>query len=196
LAADAVAASADSRTTVRIVPSIGFNTAWYAAGDAAFSPSATLVAVRSVAPFNVPTRPRKIWLRMTPLLPRAPIKLPWLMALHVGSSSGSPSSSSRPTASSVRAMLVPVSPSVTGYTFSRLIPSACTFIVSRNVITVLRNASGLNRSNVGTPDTLGACWAYGGGRPLVASTSSFDLVEEEPSWQQYVKCVARAPAGV
>ena len=38
---------------MRIVPSIGFSTAWYAAADAAFSPSATLVAVRSVAPFNV-----------------------------------------------------------------------------------------------------------------------------------------------
>ena len=88
---------------------------------------------------------------MTPLLPRAPIRLPWLMALHVGSSSGSASSSSATTASSVRAMLVPVSPSGTGYTFSRLIPAACAFIVSRNVITVLRNASGLNRSSVGTP---------------------------------------------
>ena len=42
--AAAAAASADSRTTVRIVPSIGLRTASYAATDAFFNASATLVA--------------------------------------------------------------------------------------------------------------------------------------------------------
>ena len=41
--------SADSRTTVRIVPSIGLSTAWYAAADAAFNASATVVPVPSAA---------------------------------------------------------------------------------------------------------------------------------------------------
>ena len=50
-AAAAVAASADSRTTVRMVPSIGFSTASYAATDAAFS------ALATVAP-DAPTRSR------------------------------------------------------------------------------------------------------------------------------------------
>ena len=73
---------------------------------------------------------------MTPLLPRAPMRLPWLMALQVGSAPSSAFSSSATTASSVRAMLVPVSPSGTGYTLRRLMPGACTFIVSRKVMTV------------------------------------------------------------
>lgn len=93
---------------------MGLSTAWYAAAEAAFSASATFNPVPSVASLRVPTRPRRIWLRMTPLLPRAPIRLPWLMALQVGSSPWSAPSSSATTASSVRAMLVPVSPSGTG----------------------------------------------------------------------------------
>ena len=112
--AAAWAPSAASRTTVRIVPSIGRNTDKYAAAEAALSASATFAPVPSRAPFSVPTSPRRIWLRMTPLLPRAPIRLPWLMALQVGSSPWSAPSSSATTASSVRAILVPVSPSGTG----------------------------------------------------------------------------------
>ena len=64
---------------------------------------------------------------MTPELPRAPISDPWRMAWHT-SFHGAPasrgiaagSSSSPTTDSRVRAMLVPVSPSGTGYTLSAL----------------------------------------------------------------------------
>ena len=72
------AASADSRTTVRIVPSIGFNTASYAAADARFKASAIREAftLPSADSLMVLTSPRKIWLRMTPLFPRAPISDP------------------------------------------------------------------------------------------------------------------------
>ena len=51
---------------------------------------------------------------MTPLLPLAPISEPWLMASHVGTSSPAAASISSTTASSVRDMFVPVSPSGTG----------------------------------------------------------------------------------
>ncbi|CAB4683657.1 unannotated protein [freshwater metagenome] len=76
------AASADSRTTVRMVPSIGFNTASYAAADARFNASAIREALTlpSVDSLIVLTSPRKIWLRMTPLFPRAPMSEPWLIA--------------------------------------------------------------------------------------------------------------------
>ena len=39
---------------------------------------------RRRVPFSVDVRPRRIWLRITPLLPRAPISEPWLIASHVG----------------------------------------------------------------------------------------------------------------
>ena len=60
--------------------------------------------------------PRRSCERITPELPRAPIRDPCPMALHT---SGRPAPASTPsssltTASRVRAMLVPVSPSGTG----------------------------------------------------------------------------------
>ena len=52
---------------------------------------------------------------MTPELPRAPMSEPWAIARQAPSRSGdSSASSSVATDSSVRAMLVPVSPSGTG----------------------------------------------------------------------------------
>ena len=53
---------------------------------------------------------------MTPELPRAPINEPWATALQTSpiEASGPRPSSSSTTASRVRAMLVPVSPSGTG----------------------------------------------------------------------------------
>ena len=143
------AASAVSRTTVKIVPSIGFNTASYAATLAAFNASANLVAVGGVFVRIVAASPRKIWLRITPLFPRAPINDPWLIASHVVSNPASAPSSSATTASNVRVMLVPVSPSGTGYTFSRLMPSWWARMVSRKVITVSRKASAPNCSSTG-----------------------------------------------
>jgi len=130
---------------------MGLRTAWYAAVLAAFSASATFAPVPSVASLSVLVSPRRIWLRMTPLLPRAPMRLPWLMASQVDSRFAGAPSSSATTASRVRAMLVPVSPSGTGYTLSRLIPGACALMVSRKVMTVSRSASWLKRSRVGTP---------------------------------------------
>ncbi len=71
--------------------------------------------------------PRRSWERITPELPRAPMSEPWPMALQTRGRpepAGTPSSSVT-TASSVRAMLVPVSPSGTGYTFRRLMSPWC-----------------------------------------------------------------------
>ncbi len=69
--------------------------------------------------------PRSACERITPELPARPISEPWLKLVATASRSGwrpsaSASASSRTTASTVRAILVPVSPSGTGYTFSLL----------------------------------------------------------------------------
>ena len=73
------------------------------------TPSSPAPAMRSLMP-------RRSWERITPEFPRAPISEPCPMALQT---SGRPApasipSSSLTTASRVRAMLVPVSPSGTG----------------------------------------------------------------------------------
>ncbi len=70
--------------------------------------------------------PRRIWLVMTPELPRAPMSEPCVMALataSMGALAGR-ASTSFTTVLSVRLMLVPVSPSGTGKTLSLLISSA------------------------------------------------------------------------
>ena len=113
-AADALAASLASRTTVKIVPSIGLSTAWYAEADAALRASANSVAVLPALAESLPDSPRRICDKMTPELPRAPMSDPCEMAWQVGSIPGPAWSSSATTASRVRAMLVPVSPSGTG----------------------------------------------------------------------------------
>ena len=68
-------------------------------------------------------RPRRICERITPEFPRAPISEPWLNALHVATMSSPAVPTSATTDSSVSAMFVPVSPSGTGYTLSRLMAS-------------------------------------------------------------------------
>ena len=145
------AASAVSRTTVRMVPSIGFNTASYEATLALFNASANsgAPAAPPAAPRNLATSPRITWLKITPLFPRAPISDPWAMASHVPPMSTAAPSSSFTTASKVRAMLVPVSPSGTGYTFRRLMPSMWARSVVRNVIRVSRRASAPIDSSMG-----------------------------------------------
>ena len=60
---------------------------------------------------------------MTPELPRAPMSEPWLIALHVAAMSPPAVAISATTDSRVSAMLVPVSPSGTGYTLRRLMAS-------------------------------------------------------------------------
>ena len=99
---------------MRIVPSTGFITAAYAPLVAAVNAAATVAASAASTRENSSLMPRRICDRITPELPRAPISEPWLTALQVGAIAGSASSSSVITDSSVRAMLVPVSPSGTG----------------------------------------------------------------------------------
>ena len=151
LEAAATAASAVSRTTVRMVPSTGFNTASYEATLALFNASANCAGLASPpsTPRNLATSPRITWLKITPLFPRAPINDPWAMASQVPPMSADAPSSSFTTASKVRAMLVPVSPSGTGYTFRRLMPSMWARKVLRNVIRVSRRASAPIDSSMG-----------------------------------------------
>ena len=109
------AASADSRITVRIVPSTGLATAPYAVlapSDRAWARSRPL---NRLLPPRPSAMPRKIWLVMTPELPRAPISAPKLMAAAILSveRSVAASASSR-AALTVAYMFVPVSPSGTG----------------------------------------------------------------------------------
>jgi hypothetical protein len=67
------------------------------------------------APATDAAMPRSIWARITPELPRAPMRDPWLSArVTACRSSPSTAASSEATDSMVRAMLVPVSPSGTG----------------------------------------------------------------------------------
>ena len=70
----------------------------------------------SPAPAMRSLMPRRSWERITPEFPRAPMSDPWPMALHTSARPAPASTpwSSSTTASSVRAMLVPVSPSGTG----------------------------------------------------------------------------------
>ena len=70
--------------------------------------------------------PRRIWLVMTPELPRAPMSEPCVIALamsRIEAPAGS-ISTSETTVPSVSDMFVPVSPSGTGKTLSLLISSA------------------------------------------------------------------------
>ncbi len=99
---------------MRIVPSTGFITAWYAASAAAVKASAVVRASATPTPLKTAVSPRRIWERITPEFPRAPISDPWLTALHVEAMSSPAPSSSDSTDSTVSAMLVPVSPSGTG----------------------------------------------------------------------------------
>ncbi len=75
-------------------------------------------------PSTARAKPRKIWERITPELPRAPIRLPWEASLAILLTSAALDSLTSSTALwSVSSMLVPVSPSGTGKTLSRLTSS-------------------------------------------------------------------------
>ena len=103
--------------TVSMVPSTGSPTALYACSRptsraaASRSPSSTAASPRPEP------RPLKNWERMTPLLPLAPMRAPRAMAEATSAAEPvlTPAASST-TASMVRCMLVPVSPSGTGNT--------------------------------------------------------------------------------
>ena len=116
--AASAAASAAARATLRMVPSTGRPTAAQAASAAWPMPSAKTAAERSPGPAcpirrsSAPTS----WLRITPELPRAPSSAPRASAGASGAAGRAPAAR-RPVAqraraaSTVRYMLVPVSPS-------------------------------------------------------------------------------------
>ena len=113
------AASADSRMTVSIVPSRGCGTALYASSVAAARDAAKLLPVMVVASCNPTFMPRNSCASINPLLPRAPrsaarAMLSTVPAKFVAGRASSCSSMLR----RVKSMLVPVSPSGTGNTFS------------------------------------------------------------------------------
>ncbi len=111
-----------------MVPSTGLRTAW----KATFLPwrQAAASSGRVIGSFLASTKPsatpRRIWLVMTPELPRAPMREPWVMALATCSMEAlaGRASTSPTTVLRVRLILVPVSPSGTGNTLSLLISSA------------------------------------------------------------------------
>ena len=86
---DCGAASADSRVTVRIVPSTGRITAPYAASAALVSALAnsSAPAPSGGAALHPSASARRTWDRITPELPRAPISEPRLMAWHTAAMS-------------------------------------------------------------------------------------------------------------
>ena len=73
--------SAITRATVRMVPSLGFMTALYAVCAPARSAFTSSAASMSSCPSRAEAMPRRIWLRITPELPRAPRSAPRAAAL-------------------------------------------------------------------------------------------------------------------
>ena len=116
----AAASSLATRATVSIVPSVGFITALYAPSTPFSSACTRSFASAVFLPCSALEKPRNSRLEITPELPRAPRS----MALAVTCAAFSTVQSSGRFRSSVRAapmvmpMLVPVSPSGTGKTFS------------------------------------------------------------------------------
>ena len=92
-----------------------------------------------------PENPRRICDMITPLLPRAPMSEPWAIALQIDAMSVSAPSSSSTTDRSVSDMLVPVSPSGTGYTLRLFTASRWSTRASRNTVTSWRTSGGIER---------------------------------------------------
>src|SRR5215471_2711473 len=109
-----------------MVPSVGLFTARYAALAASSNASASSRGVSSDLSWTALAKPRKICERITPELPRAPIRLSWAAIRAILLTSLACESRTCSTADcSVSSMLVPVSPSGTGNTLSRLTSSWC-----------------------------------------------------------------------
>src|SRR3989442_15605883 len=83
LLAAVAAARPASRATVRMVPSVGLFTARYAAFAASSNAAASSPGVSELLPSTARAKPRKIWDRITPELPRAPIRLPCEASLAI-----------------------------------------------------------------------------------------------------------------
>ena len=117
--------------TVSMVPSRGFITALYAYSVPTVSAFESISAVTSsLAPFNAFEKPLKIWERITPELPLAPLSAPMDNAEATPSTVvGFVCLISATARCMVMDMFVPVSPSGTGKTFSESI--VCLFCSSR-----------------------------------------------------------------
>ena len=120
-APSSTALAADSRTTVRIVPSTGFSTAASSDRAPALNADANSLHDTRERPCNPPEKPRRNWDSIMPQLPRAPSSADRATTAATWSIRLSPDAV-RPlaTASRVMARLVPVSPSATGKTLIRL----------------------------------------------------------------------------
>ena len=136
--AAATAASAASRITVRIVPSTGWLTARYERSTPCRRANARSRPLNRRLRSRASAIPPRIWLRMTPELPRAPWSAPRLMAPAIVQA-GSPATVSAPSSATciVAAMFDPVSPSGTGNTLRALISSTC----ASRLATAARSAS-------------------------------------------------------
>ena len=118
----AAASAAETRETVRMVPSVGFMTALYAASTPPFSAAANSAPSQISQPLRVLEKPRNRSDKITPELPRAPRSMAEAILSAVLVSVSSPAlRSSSAAAFRVMLILVPVSPSGTGKTFSSLI---------------------------------------------------------------------------
>ena len=115
-----LALSEARRTTVRIVPSVGFITAPYAISTPIWSAFARAAPSTSRQPFNPLEIPRKIKDRMTPELPLAPRRRAEATAAAISPAPASSAmrATSRAAAPMVIDIFVPVSPSGTGKTLS------------------------------------------------------------------------------
>ena len=141
-ASASAAARAIQSITVSIVPSTGSATALYEAVLA--SASALVISeVPSVSEPSRPTaRPLKNWERMMPLLPLASIMAARDMTADASPAEPAPDPSSAfTTASSVRNMFVPVSPSGTGNTLRELSTATLAFRRSAAKPTYSRSCS-------------------------------------------------------
>ena len=109
------ASSAISRITVSIVPSTGRFTARYAASLALRNARRSRGVLTSLERPSSSTKPRTIWEKMTPELPRAPMSAARVSSFATASlSSALDASSVSTTDRSVSTRFVPVSPSGTG----------------------------------------------------------------------------------
>ena len=132
-----MALSAIPLATVRMVPSLGFITALYAVSVPRTMALARVVVSMASTFLISLVKPLNSWERITPEFPLAPRREPEEMALARSFILGfSRAATSLAAAIMVRLMLVPVSPSGTGNTFSSLIHS---FLASSS-LAAARNA--------------------------------------------------------
>ena len=155
----ALSASAASRTTVRMVPSIGLLTALYADCTPPLNPATSAAASMVSQPVRPFAKPVRICEKITPELPRAPMTAP-KAALPAYSPTLGVSAWRMNFAADcmVIAMFVPVSPSGTGNTFSWFTLSLCRSKLSAPARIILKNCSAemfsiVSSNDIGGPPT-------------------------------------------